>query len=69
MKYALAGHPPPFLRKASGQVKKIAGRGIAMGVSLEAKYEDIHLALAPGDSLVAFTDGVTDANSPSNQIL
>ena len=67
-KYAIAGHPPPFLRKASGQVEKLAGQGIAMGVSLEAVYEDIHLDLAPGDSLVAFTDGVTDANSPSYEL-
>ena len=66
LKYALAGHPPPFLREASGNVKKIAGRGIAMGVHIEAQYEDVNLILAPGDSLVAFTDGVTDANSPSN---
>jgi serine phosphatase RsbU (regulator of sigma subunit) len=67
-KYALAGHPPPFLRKASGQVEKLAGNGMAMGVSLEAVYEDMHLDLAPGDSLVAFTDGVTDANSPANKL-
>jgi serine phosphatase RsbU (regulator of sigma subunit) len=65
--YAIAGHPPPFLRKASGQVEKLAGKGIALGVSLEAIYEDIYLDLAPGDSLVAFTDGVTDANSPTNK--
>ena len=66
-KYAIAGHPAPFLRKASGQVEKLAGKGIAMGVCLEAKYEDHQLDLAPGDSLVAFTDGVTDANSPSDE--
>jgi serine phosphatase RsbU (regulator of sigma subunit) len=66
-RYAIAGHPPPFLRKASGQVEKLAGKGIALGVSLEAIYEDIYLDLAPGDSLVAFTDGVTDANSPTNK--
>jgi serine phosphatase RsbU (regulator of sigma subunit) len=67
IKYALAGHPPPFLRKASGQVRKLAGRGIALGVSAAAEYKDIDLALAPGDSLVAYTDGVTDANSPANK--
>ena len=67
LKYALAGHPPPFLRKASGQVENLDGRGIALGVSLDAQYEDINLTLAPGDSLVAFTDGFTDANSPANQ--
>lgn len=68
LQYALAGHPPPFLREATGQVKKLAGRGIAMGVNPEAHYEDINLFLSPGDSLVAFTDGFTDANSPSNQL-
>ena len=67
LKYAIAGHPPPFLRKASGQVEKLAGKGIAMGVNPGAIYEDKALDLAPGDSLVAFTDGVTDANSPSDQ--
>jgi serine phosphatase RsbU (regulator of sigma subunit) len=66
LKYALAGHPPPFLRMASGQVEKLAGRGIAMGINPDAQYEDMNLALEPGDSLVAFTDGVPDANSPSN---
>ena len=66
-KYSVAGHPPPFLREASGQVKKLAGRGIALGINPEARYEDIHLALAPGDSLVAYTDGITDANSPSQE--
>ena len=30
-------------------------------------YEDINLDLAPGDSLNAFTDGVPDANSPTNR--
>jgi serine phosphatase RsbU (regulator of sigma subunit) len=67
LKYAIAGHPPPFLRKASGKVKKIAGRGIALGISAEAHYEDKRLTLSPGDTLVAFTDGVTDANSPSHE--
>ena len=67
LKYAIAGHPPPFLREASGQVKELAGRGIALGVNFDAYYEDMSIALAPGDSVVAFTDGVTDANSPSQE--
>ena len=67
LKYAIAGHPPPFVRRQDGRVEKLPGRGMAMGVDPKATYEDIHLELAPGDSLVAFTDGVTDANSPSNE--
>ena len=67
LKYAIAGHPAPFLRKASGQVEKLTGRGIALGVNFDAEYDDINLALLPGDSLVAFTDGVTDASNPSDK--
>jgi serine phosphatase RsbU (regulator of sigma subunit) len=66
-RYSVAGHPLPLLRDATGVVKNIGGRGIALGISLEAQYEDIALTLAPGESLVAFTDGVTDANSPTNE--
>jgi len=67
-KYSLAGHPPPLLRKASGQVDQLAGRGLALGINPKAHYEDFNLLLAPGESLVAFTDGVTDASSPSNKL-
>jgi serine phosphatase RsbU (regulator of sigma subunit) len=63
LKYALAGHPPPLLRKASGRVKVLAGKGVALGIFPEAQYEDMDLSLAPGESLVAFTDGLTDANN------
>jgi serine phosphatase RsbU (regulator of sigma subunit) len=69
LKYALAGHPPPLLRKASGKVKTLTGRGIALGVSPDARYEDLELFLAPGESLVAFTDGMTDASNPLNESL
>jgi len=64
VKYALAGHPAPLLRKASGEVKALAGRGIALGLFPDSHYDEFDLSLAPGESLVAFTDGLTDANNP-----
>ena len=67
LKYALAGHPPPLLREASGKVKTLAGKGLALGVFPDVQYEDMDLSLAPGDSLVAFTDGMTDANNPLSE--
>jgi serine phosphatase RsbU (regulator of sigma subunit) len=68
LKYALAGHHPPLLRKASGQVEILAGKGMALGVFPDTQYEDMSLHLASGESLVAFTDGVTDANNPSSEL-
>jgi serine phosphatase RsbU (regulator of sigma subunit) len=67
VRYAVAGHPPPLLRQASGKVKELAGRGMALAINPDASYEDFSLALAPGDSLVVFTDGVTDASSPLDE--
>jgi sigma-B regulation protein RsbU (phosphoserine phosphatase) len=49
-------------------VRKAAGQGIALGISPDAKYEDKIITLAPGDSVVAFTDGVTDANNPAQEL-
>jgi serine phosphatase RsbU (regulator of sigma subunit) len=68
LKYAIAGHHPPLLRKASGQVETLGGKGMALGVFPDTQYEDMSLTLAPGESLVAFTDGVTDANNPSSEL-
>ncbi|HEX7541241.1 MAG TPA: SpoIIE family protein phosphatase, partial [Anaerolineales bacterium] len=53
--------------KASGQVEALAGKGIALGINPDARYEDMDLSLAPGESLIAFTDGMTDANNPLNE--
>jgi len=63
LKYAIAGHPPPLLKKASGEVESLAGKGTAMGVFPDLSYMDLEVSLGPGESLVAFTDGMTDANN------
>ena len=67
IKYALAGHPPPLLRKASGQVETLAGKGVALGIIPDAQYEEMDISLASGESLVIFTDGMTDANNPRRE--
>jgi sigma-B regulation protein RsbU (phosphoserine phosphatase) len=64
MKYALAGHPPPLLRRSSGQVETLPGKGVALGIIPDVEYEEMNTSLEPGESLVTFTDGTTDANNP-----
>lgn len=59
--YATAGHNPPIFRKASGEVGQLLRGSMALGVVKDAKYEDRVVSLESGDSLVIFTDGVTDA--------
>jgi PAS domain S-box-containing protein len=59
---AAGGHPFPLLVRAGGsEVEEIVVRGTLLGVEAEPLLEPVDLALAPGDTLVLFTDGVIDA--------
>jgi serine phosphatase RsbU (regulator of sigma subunit) len=69
LKYSLAGHPAPLLRKVSCVVDILPGKGTALGILPDAQFEDMEITLHPGESLVAFTDGMTDANNRSSETL
>ncbi|HEV3115574.1 MAG TPA: PP2C family protein-serine/threonine phosphatase, partial [Gemmataceae bacterium] len=63
---ACCGHPAPLLRRASGQVEVLPVEGgVPLGM-LEAAAEPAELSLAihVGDSLVLYTDGITEAIAP-----
>ncbi len=61
-----AGHLPPLIvTGAAGEVKPVhCQAGIALGLMREAAYPITHLQLDPGDTLVFFTDGITEALDP-----
>jgi serine phosphatase RsbU (regulator of sigma subunit) len=58
--YANAGHDPPFLRHASGGLERLAQGGLIMGLFEELTLSDETVNLESGDTLVAYTDGLTD---------
>jgi steroid delta-isomerase-like uncharacterized protein len=58
-----AGHHPPLLL-SGGRVHRLTTGGPLLGVFEQADFPEETWALAPGDSLVAFSDGVTDAVAP-----
>lgn len=62
MTFANAGHPPPLLRDAEGGVRPIGGgEGVIVGVDADTPYPDGQLQLLPGETLLMYTDGVTEA--------
>lgn len=61
---SLGGHPAPMLLCADGEVRRAGYPGRAVGVFEEPKLIDQETRLNPGDALVLFTDGVTEARSP-----
>jgi phosphoserine phosphatase RsbU/P len=65
--YASAGHWPPVLFHKSGEAVPLKDGGAPLGVFPERKYEDAELQLDPGDRLVLYTDGLTEAMNSDEQ--
>lgn len=63
------GHPYPLLARAGGEIESLLGSDIAVGVSELAKYERKEIKLAAGDTLILYTDGLTESRSKSGEFL
>ncbi|HEU4764288.1 MAG TPA: PP2C family protein-serine/threonine phosphatase, partial [Candidatus Eisenbacteria bacterium] len=64
--YVNGGHNPPYvLRAATGAMETLNAGGLLLGMFPEAEYEEGTIALHPGDLLVAYSDGVTEARAPA----
>jgi PAS domain S-box-containing protein len=66
VQYGLAGHPAPFwLQRTSGTLARLAStaatHGPALGLFSDAVYSDQTLTIAPGDTLLLYTDGLAEA--------
>jgi len=61
--YTNAGHDRPLVRRASpdARIEQLPGGGLPLGMFGEVRLADATLTLAPGDVLVAYTDGLTEA--------
>ncbi len=60
--YATAGHPRPlWIQAVTGQVQELNASGIILGAFRSIELEQVQSEMAPGDVLVLYTDGVTEA--------
>ena len=67
--YANAGHNRPlWVQPSTGQVHELAAHGIALGVLKAIKLEECEIGVAPGDTLVFYTDGVTEARNGKGEL-
>jgi len=67
MVYVNAGHNPPILRRANGELQKLETGGLPLGIDAGATYETAEVDLNPGDALVFYTDGVVEAFDEKGQ--
>lgn len=62
-----AGHNYPIYKKQNGQYCHLTAGGLVIGVFPEYNYEETMIHLDPGDTLVFYTDGITEALNPQTE--
>ena len=65
--YSNAGHNPPLLLRGDGSVEKLCDGGMVLGIFPDTQYEQSELSLRPGDRLLFYTDGITEARDPEGE--
>jgi sigma-B regulation protein RsbU (phosphoserine phosphatase) len=68
--YVNAGHLPPLLRRRDGRFERIAGEtgsGLALGMFEQATYDSARIVIEPGDMLVLYSDGITEAENAAGR--
>ncbi len=63
-----AGHCPPLLRRADGRIEPLEAVALPVGMMPGEPYPSVEIALAPGDLLLIYTDGVTESRAPDGEM-
>lgn len=58
--FSSGGHPLPLIRRTDGSVQPVGAPGVLVGAFPSAHLEDVEVTLAPGDLMLAYTDGVIE---------
>jgi sigma-B regulation protein RsbU (phosphoserine phosphatase) len=63
LEYINAGHVPPIIRHRSGKLDALGSGNFPVGMFEEAEYISASVVLEPGDSMIIYTDGVSEASN------
>jgi serine phosphatase RsbU (regulator of sigma subunit) len=65
-----AGHTPVIIRRADGRAEEVGQEvsGVPLGIMEDSVYQQTEVQLNPGDVVVIYSDGVTDARSPGEEL-
>ncbi len=67
LQYANAGHDLPYRRHSAG-VSELRATGMPLGLMPGMKYEEKEIMLAPGDSVLFYSDGIVEAHNPRREM-
>jgi serine phosphatase RsbU (regulator of sigma subunit) len=63
-----AGQTPPLLRRQNGTIERLMSGGVALGMFGGSTYDAGEVQMHPGDALLMYSDGLTEAESPDGQV-
>ena len=67
LSYTNAGHNAGLLFRADGSVQRLEANGMPLGLFPVVEYERVETMLAPGELVLLYTDGITEASNPSGE--
>jgi serine phosphatase RsbU (regulator of sigma subunit) len=67
LSYANAGHCAPFLVSPDGRLRKLHTSGMPVGMLEEAQFQTMQTQMLPGDKIVIYSDGLTEAENSDGQ--
>jgi PAS domain S-box-containing protein len=68
LEIAVGGHPPPLVLRAGGTVERVSARGPLIGVVSGVEHRAQRVVLRSGDTVLLYTDGLTDAQAPARML-
>jgi serine phosphatase RsbU (regulator of sigma subunit) len=66
VRFSSGGHPLPLVLRAGGEATEVGTPGTLLGIVADPDLRDEDVSLRPGDAVVLYTDGVTDAAAPDH---
>lgn len=65
--YCNAGHNPPYLVRAGGEVVRLTSGGLILGVLPETEFAEESLPIGKGDLILMYSDGLTESMDPDEE--
>jgi len=67
IRYINAGHPPPFIGGTESELRLLPGTGLALGMLSGATFDVGQARIAPGETWVLYTDGITESRNAADE--
>jgi sigma-B regulation protein RsbU (phosphoserine phosphatase) len=67
LSYINAGHNPPLIARSDGRIEQLASGGFPLGILPMAEYDLGQTNILPGEAVVVYSDGVSEANNPKGE--